>query len=345
MAFADRVVSAWYAPQATPLALALAPLAGIFRVVVAARRSLYARGWLRTERLGVPVVVVGNLAAGGSGKTPLAIAIAEALAARGWRPGFVSRGYGREGSEARIVSSGDDPGRSGDEALLLAATGFPVAVGARRADAARLLLAQASRCDVVVADDGLQHYALARDVEIAAVDSTRGFGNGRMIPSGPLREPASRLDEVTAVVRLVDAGAWRATGDARETLMAHEPLRWRNLADPSRVESPSDFRPEAAWAIAGTANPARFFALVAALGIGATTRAFPDHHRFVAADLDLPDARAILMTAKDAVKCARFADPRCWALDIRARIDPALVDRIEEILRWTRSSLTSSSAR
>ncbi|MBE7522590.1 MAG: tetraacyldisaccharide 4'-kinase [Burkholderiales bacterium] len=333
MAFADRVVSSWYAPRATPLALALSPLAAVYRIVVAVRRGLYASGALRAERLPVPVVVVGNLTAGGSGKTPLSIAIAEALADRGWHPGLVSRGHGREGSEPRMVSAGDDPVDVGDEPLLLAASGRPVAVGARRADAARLLLAREPSCDVVVADDGLQHLALARDVEIVAIDASRGFGNGRMLPAGPLREPASRLAEVDAVVRLVDAAAWRATGDARESLMAHEPLGWRNLADPTRTEPAASFRPEAAWAIAGTAHPARFFALVAALGVAARTRAFPDHHRFSAADLELPGAQAILMTAKDAVKCMRFADPRCWALDIRARIDPSLVDRIEEILR------------
>lgn len=333
MAFADRVASSWYAPRTTSLALALAPIAGVFRIAVAARRALYASGVLRAERLPVPVVVVGNLTAGGSGKTPLAIAIAEALADRGWHPGFVSRGHGREGAAPRMVSAADDPDQVGDEPLLLAATLRPVVVGARRVDAARLLLARAPACDVVVADDGLQHYALARDFEIAAVDASRGFGNGLMLPAGPLREPASRLAEVDAVVRLVDAAAWRATGDAHETLMAHEPLGWRNLVDPARTEPAAAFRPEAAWAIAGTAHPARFFALVAALGVAARTRAFPDHHRFAAADLELPEARTILMTAKDAVKCTRFADPRCWALDIRARIDPSLIDRIEEILR------------
>lgn len=333
MAFADRLVAAWYAPRETPLSISLAPLAGVYRLAVLARRTLYRRGVLDAERLPVPVVVVGNVTAGGSGKTPLAIALAEALASRGRHPGFVSRGYGRERGAPRIVSPGDDPEIAGDEPLLLAAAGFPVAVGDDRVAAARLLLARHPGCDVVVADDGLQHYALARDVEIAAVDETRGLGNGRMLPAGPLREPASRLDEVSAVVRLVEAGAWRTTGDARETLMAHVPLRWRNLADPARHEDPASFRPREAWAIAGTANPARFFALVAALGIDARTRAFEDHHRYVAADLELPGAQAILMTAKDAVKCARFADRRCWALDIRARIDPALVDRIEEILR------------
>lgn len=345
MAFADRVVASWYAPRATPLSLALSPLAGVFRVAVAVRRALYARGIVRAERMPVPVVVVGNLTAGGAGKTPLAIAIADALAARGWRPGFVSRGYGRAGSEARIVAAGDDPDRVGDEPLLLAATGRPVAVGERRAEAARLLLAHDPACDLVVSDDGLQHYALARDVEVAAIDASRGLGNGRMLPAGPLREPASRLDEVSAVVRLVDAASWHPTGDPRETLMAHEPLRWRNLPEAGRTAEPAAFRPERAWAVAGTANPARFFALVASLGIDARTRAFPDHHRFAASDLDLPDADAILMTAKDAVKCTRFADRRCWALDIRARIDASLVDRIEETLRWTRNSLKSSSAR
>ncbi len=345
MAFADRLVAAWYAPGATALSRSLSPLAGAYRVAIAARRALYRGGVLRASRLPVPVVVVGNLTAGGSGKTPLAIALADALAGRGWHPGFVSRGYGRGGGEARLVTAHDDPAVAGDEPLLLAAGGRPVAVGDRRVDAARLLLDANPACDVVIADDGLQHYALARDVEIAAIDASRGLGNGRMLPAGPLREPASRLAEVDAVVRLVDAAAWRATGDARETLMAHEPLRWRNVAEPAREEDPASFRPGGAWAIAGTANPARFFALVASLGIDARTRAFADHHRYVPADLDLPDARAILMTAKDAVKCARFADRRCWALEIRARIDPALVDRIEEALRWTRSSLKSSSAR
>lgn len=344
MPFADRLVAAWYAPGLTLLAAVLSPLSALYAAGIAARRSLYRSGLLRATRVRVPVVVVGNLVAGGSGKTPLAIALAEALAARGWHPGLVSRGYGRRGDAPRIVAPGDDPSIAGDEPLLLAATGCPVAVGRRRADAARLLLDAAPACDVIVADDGLQHYALARDVEVAAVDQARGFGNGLMLPAGPLREPRARLAEVDAVVRLVDAHAWRAAGDGRESLMAHEPVRWRNLAEPARVESPATFRPSAAWAVAGTANPGRFFALVRALGIDARTRAYPDHHPFVAGDLALPGAEAILMTAKDAVKCRAFADPRAWALEIRARIDPALVDLIEEKLRWTRNCSRSSSA-
>ena len=333
MGIADRVVAAWYRPRLSALTGALVPLTGVYASAVAARRALYRANLLGASRLRAPVVVVGNLAVGGSGKTPLAIALADALAARGFHPGFVSRGYGRSGDSPRRVSIGDDPSVVGDEPLLLAATGRPVAVGRRRADAARLLLDSDAACDVVISDDGLQHYALARDVEIAAIDATRGLGNGRMLPAGPLREPRSRLDEVDAIVRLVDARDWRASGGGRETLMAHEPVRWRNLADPSRVEDPATFRPARAIAIAGTANPERFFALVRSLGIDAATRAFRDHHRYVPADLALPEAGAILMTAKDAVKCSRFADARSWALDIRARIDPSLVDRIVEILR------------
>lgn len=344
MAAADRVLATWYARRPTALAVALAPLAGVYAAAVAARRALYRHGILTAERVRAPVVVVGNLTAGGSGKTPLAIALADALSSRGWHPGFVSRGYGRRASDARIVHPTDAADDVGDEPLLLAATGRPVAIGRRRAAAARLLLATAPDCDIVIADDGLQHYALARDVEIAAIDGERALGNGWMLPAGPLREPRSRLDDVDAIVRLVASEAWRPTGDAHGTLMAHEPVAWRNLARPGRTEDPATFRPASAWAIAGTANPQRFFALVAKLGIDARTRAFPDHHRYTAADLALPDAQAILMTAKDAVKCLRWADERFWALDIRARIDPALVDRIEERLKWTPSSSRSSSA-
>jgi tetraacyldisaccharide 4'-kinase len=338
------MLAAWYAPRTTALAAALVPASGLYAAAVAARRWLYRRGVLASERVRAPVVVVGNVSAGGSGKTPLAIALADALASRGWHPGFVSRGYGRTADASRLVSRGDDPALVGDEPLLLAATGRTVAVGRRRAEAARLLLDADRDCDIVVADDGLQHYALARDVEIVAIDEARGFGNGRMLPAGPLREPPARLAEADAIVRLVDAAAWRVTGDAHDTLMAHEPVRWRNLADPTLAADPATFRPAGAWAIAGTANPARFFSMVRALGIDVRTRAFPDHHRYGAPDLALPGAEAILMTAKDGVKCTAFADRRCWALDIRARIDPSLVDRIEEILKWTPSSSRSSSA-
>jgi tetraacyldisaccharide 4'-kinase len=330
----DRLLAAWYAPRVTPLAAALAPLSWLFRVLVALRRFLYRAAVLRSQRVPVPVVVVGNVTAGGAGKTPLVIALAQALAAAGRHPGLVSRGYGGSSDGVREVKTGDEAAVVGDEPLLLAASGHPTFVGSDRAAAARALLAAHPACDVVVCDDGLQHYALARDFEIAVVDGARGLGNGMLLPAGPLREPAARLGEVDAVVRLVDSSAACAPErrGARDTAMTHEAAGWRNLADPRRAVDPAAWRGRRVHAVAGIGNPRRFFALLASLGVDAVPHAFPDHHRFVPADLALPGAEVVVMTAKDAVKCAAFADERCHALDIRARIDPALAALVLERL-------------
>ena len=333
MSFRDRLVAAWYAPRATTLATALLPLSWLFRGLVALRRALYRVGVLSAAKLPVPVVVVGNLTAGGAGKTPLVIALAHALADAGRRPGLVSRGYGAAVAGVREVARGDNAKDVGDEPLLLAATGHPVVVGRDRAAAARALLVAHPDCDVVVCDDGLQHYALARDVEIAVVDASRGLGNGRMLPAGPLREPPSRLDEVDAVVWLVDADSHaRVPQSARATTMTHAVAGWRNLAERERTVDPAAWRGRRVHALAGIGHPQRFFDLLAQLGVDAVPHAFPDHHAFVREDLALPDAEVIVMTAKDAVKCASFADARCHALDIHARIDPALVARVLERL-------------
>jgi tetraacyldisaccharide 4'-kinase len=327
--FRDRLVAAWYAPRVTPLVVPLLPLSWLFGAAVALRRALYRNRWLARERVAAKVVVTGNLTVGGSGKTPLAIALADALAARGRHPGLVSRGYGGTALEPREVRAGDDPGQVGDEPPLLAAAGHPVWIGRDRVAAARALLARHPQCDVVIADDGLQHYRLERDVEIAVVDARRGFGNGRMLPAGPMREPLSRLADVDAVVRLVEAEV-AAAGDAsgRDTSMVHAPLRLRNLLAPDRDVDPASWPKGGVHAVAGIGHPERFFDLLRRLGIDAVPHPFPDHHAFVPADLAFPGAAAIVMTAKDAVKCARFADPRLHALDIRAAIDPALVNLV-----------------
>ncbi len=332
---AERMAAAWYAPRRSPITVALLPLAAVFGVAVAARRALYRWGVLRAERVGVPVVVVGNLTVGGSGKTPLALALADALAARGRRPGFVSRGYGGSAAAPRAVAPDDDPRIVGDEPLLLAASGHPVWVGRRRAAAARGLLAANPATDVVIADDGLQHYALARDCEIAVVDAARGLGNGRLLPAGPLREPPSRLAGVDALVRLL-AGAGEAAAPfapatpprVLDTTMRLEPLAWRNLRDPGVRADPARWAHGRVHAVAGIGHPERFFATVRALGIDAACHAFPDHHAYTRGDLDFPGAQAILMTEKDAVKCASFADARCFSLPVRARIEPALIERV-----------------
>lgn len=335
MSFSDRLVAAWYAPGLTPLTAALLPLSLLFRAACALRRWGYRAGLLRSAGLPVPVVVVGSLVVGGVGKTPLVRALAAALAQRGRRPGIVSRGYGGRNGAPRAVAPGDSPDLVGDEPLLLAADGAPVWVGRDRVAAARALLAAHPDCDVILADDGLQHYALRRTFEIAVIDDSRGLGNGQLLPAGPLREPPSRLAQVDAVVRLAE-GDKPAAGDddeGRQTAMTHEPLPWRNLVEPGAVADPRRWRGGVVHAVAGIGNPQRFFDLLRRLGLDPVCHAFADHHRYTRAELAFPGATAIVMTEKDAVKCIALADGRCWCLPIRARIEPALVARLERTLR------------
>jgi len=329
--FAQRLVRDWYHPHLTALAALLWPLSLVFGALAALRRIAYRRGWRRVECLPVPVVVVGNITVGGSGKTPFVTALAHELRARGRHPGIVSRGYGRRDGDVREVVPGADSGEVGDEPLILAETGCPVFVGRDRAAAGRALLAAHRSCDVILCDDGLQHYRLARDVEIAIVDASRGVGNGLLLPAGPLREPEARLATVDAVVHLVSGDVVRlGTGDGRSTYTTHEPQPWRNLADPTRVADPAAWSGPDVHAVAGIAHPQRFFALLRAQGITAVEHRFADHHDYSAHDLAFEDATAILMTQKDAVKCVRFADGRFWFLPVRATVDAALVDLVLE---------------
>lgn len=342
MAFGAALQRAWWQPRVTPLAALLLPLSWLFAAVSALRRIAYRAGWMHRTRVPVPVVIVGNIAVGGAGKTPLVCALVLALRERGFHPGIVSRGHGRADDALRIVRIDDRPRDVGDEPLILAATGAPVCVGRRRGDAVRALLAAHPDVDVIVSDDGLQHYALDRDVEIAVVDGARGVGNGLLLPAGPLREPVSRLASVDAVVELRGSGT-RGTRGTRGSAalggplavyaMSQEPQAWRNVADPSIVVDSSRLRGPDIVAIAGIGNPQRFFDLLARLGLDARTRAFDDHHAYRRTDVLFPGARAILMTEKDAVKCREFGDPRMWMLPIRASVDPALIDAIVEKLR------------
>jgi len=333
VSFADRVVTAWYTPRVTLLAAVLWPLSLIFRIAVAVRRWLYRVGALASTRLPVPVVVVGNVTIGGAGKTPLVLALADALTARGWHPAIVSRGYGGSARAAQAVSKADDPEVVGDEPLLFAAAGYPVWIGADRVAAGRGVIDTHPACDVILSDDGLQHYRLARSVEIAVVDAARGFGNGFLLPAGPLREPVARLSAVDAVVRLVASDAPSSAANGRETAMTYVPQPWRHVRDDGRVADPSAWREGEVHAVAGIGHPQRFFAMVRSLGIAASEHAFPDHHRFTPGDLAFPGASTVLMTQKDAVKCVGIADDRCWYLPLRATIDPALVALVEKRIR------------
>lgn len=321
----------WYSRQRTPIATLLRPLAWIFGAGAAIRRAAFRTHILPRTRVPVPVIVVGNITVGGSGKTPLVAALVEALARCGRHPGIVSRGHGRRTRDTRAVTAGDDARDVGDEPLLLAASGAPVFVGRDRAAAARALLAAHPDVDVVVADDGLQHYALERNVEIAVIDAARGLGNGLLLPAGPLREPPSRLDSVDAIVWRSHDGAPRRSGrHARAYAMTLEALPWINLRDPTRFFDADAMADASSVAVAGIAQPAQFFDALRALGFRGAARAFPDHHRYTRDDVAFVGARVILMTEKDAVKCRAFADARMWMLPIRARVDPALIDFVLE---------------
>ena len=327
-ALAALLTRCWYAPKPTALSSALLPLAWLFGVVAASRRIGYRHGLLRRTRLPVPVIVVGNITAGGAGKTPLVAALVTGLRGRGFHPGIVSRGYGRRTDDIRRVVAGDDARDAGDEPLILAETGVPVWVGADRLAAARALLADAPDVDVIVADDGLQHYALGRDVEIAVVDGERALGNGRLLPAGPLREPAARLSTVDAVVELRRSNV-RSAGSAGFT-MTHVPLPWQSVADAGVEFDAALLRDPASVAVAGIAHPERFFAALAREGFVGRTYAFADHHPYSRDDVAFPAAPAVLMTQKDAVKCRAFADARMWMQPIRADVDVALIELVVE---------------
>ncbi len=334
MTAAQTLVDAWYQPRLTLLTAALLPLAWLYAGAMAIRRGLYRAGVLSIHRLPVPVVVIGNLTVGGGGKTPTVRALANALAARGHRPGIISRGFGGRVTAPRAVAPGDDPALVGDEPLILATAGHPVFIGRDRVAAARALLAAHPDRTVLIADDGLQHTALARDVDVVLVDGTRNLGNGQLLPAGPLREPARRLSAVQAIVRLVpfDEPFPPARDNGRETAVAQIPLAFRSVRDAAVTTGPERFRGQVVHAVAGTANPQRFFASLAALDVAVVEHPFPDHHVFLAGDLDFPAAQAILMTEKDAVKCREIADDRAWYLPIEARLDPAFVARVATLI-------------
>ncbi|HEX6004431.1 MAG TPA: tetraacyldisaccharide 4'-kinase [Burkholderiales bacterium] len=312
--------------KVTPLSFLLLPVSGVFRLMVAARRALYRAGLLRAVRLPVPVIVVGNLTVGGTGKTPLVQWLVGFLHVHGLKPGIVSRGYGGKRRAPRAVTATSDPRECGDEAVMLAqCCNTPVWVGRDRAGAARALLAAAPECDVIVSDDGLQHCGLARDVEIAVVDGRRGAGNGYLLPAGPLREPIARLKSVDAIVVNVSESA--SVGISSITpeayAMALTGSEFHNLRDRDRRVGPDHFQGRKVHAVAGIGRPERFFQHLRRLGLQFTEHSFPDHHPFKRADLEFEDAECIVMTEKDAVKCRDFAHERHWVLPVSADIDAA----------------------
>lgn len=299
----------------------LAPLAALYVLVAAVRRALYRAGLLKSASFPVPVVVIGNISVGGTGKTPLAEALIAALRERGFRPGVVSRGYGgRSTRYPLLLDAGVTAAEGGDEPVMLfRRSGVPVVVDPVRRRAVAHLLEHGG-CDVVLCDDGLQHYALARDIEIAVVDGARGFGNGLPLPAGPLREPVRRLAAVDYVVVNGEGEPW--PGAQRMTLRLQD---WVAMGQGGEAPPAPGSR---VHAVAGIGNPERFFQALREQGYEVVGHAFPDHHAYVAADLDFGDDLPVVMTEKDMVKCQLLPAGRWWYVPVRAELPAAFVDSL-----------------
>ncbi|MGH8148649.1 MAG: tetraacyldisaccharide 4'-kinase [Steroidobacteraceae bacterium] len=348
MSIEQRLTELWYRPRRGPSLLE--PLAWAYGAAVRARGGAYRRGWLPVRETVKPVVVVGNVTIGGTGKTPLVIWLAESLRERGLEAGIVTRGYGRRTrSRAPRIVRADTPWEEvGDEPLLVhRRTGCLTAVCADRFAAAEQLVAEP--IDLILSDDGLQHARLARACEIAVIDGARGLGNGRLLPAGPLREPASRLNRVAAIVmngsaehpslahpsfaypsleqvalaaatpvRLPEGRAAPGAPVLRMTLLAGHARR----VDGTGTEQPLEaFRGGGVHAVAGIGHPERFFRELEGRGLEVSRHPFPDHHPFGARDLAFDDGRSILMTEKDAVRCAAIATPLMWYVPVSAHLD------------------------
>jgi tetraacyldisaccharide 4'-kinase len=315
----------WY--QRHWLALALAPLGWLYCAIARLRRWAYRSGRLASFAVPVPVIVVGNLTVGGTGKTPLVLWLADHLRAKGKRVGIALRGYrGRADSGPQRVAPDADPAQVGDEAVLLAQrSGCPVVVGRDRVAAARMLVERCD-CELLVCDDGLQHYRLQRQLEILVIDGQRRFGNGRCLPAGPLREPRARARAADLVIVNGDAG-----GDGYR--MRLEPGAAINLQDPTVRRPLRDFVGVPVTAVAGIGNPERFFMMLERSGLAVTALAYPDHHAFGEGDLRSWPPGPVLMTEKDAVKCRRLAAANHWYLPVRAVPDGGFVMALEHALR------------
>ncbi|AHY42403.1 tetraacyldisaccharide 4'-kinase [Stutzerimonas decontaminans] len=319
MSFADRLHRAWY--EGHPALRLLAPLELLYRRVVEAKRQRFLKGESAAYRAPVPVIVVGNITVGGTGKTPLILWLIEHCRSRGLRVGVVSRGYGATPpSLPWRVRSGDSAQQAGDEPLLIVQrTGVPLVIDPDRSRALCLLL-ESESLDLILSDDGLQHYRLARDLELVLIDAARGLGNGRCLPAGPLREPAERLDSVDAVL-FNGADADTARGYA----FSLKPVALVELCSGERW--PLDHFPvgQQLHAVAGIGNPQRFFTTLETLHWRPIPHAFADHAAYSSEQLKFSPELPLVMTEKDAVKCRAFA-PSGWSyLQVQAVPSAAFV--------------------
>ncbi len=317
-----RLQEIWYGGRKP--GMTLRALSALYGAVVKLRRAAYRRGWLRTQRVNAPVVVVGNLVAGGSGKTPFAIALVEHLCARGWSPGVVSRGYGRRSRGQVEVDANTPPEQGGDEPALIARrTGVPVVVDADRVAAARRVIELGA--DIVVADDGLQHHRLHRDFEIEVVEAGRHYGNSRLLPAGPLREP--RREDADLRVENGDDGLSAESSDPRFRLVGTT-----LYAKDGRAEPLASWRGRRVHGVAGIGHPRRFFDSLREAGLDVAEHAFGDHHDYDEDELHFAERLAVVMTEKDWVKCAAIAPANAWYLPVNAECSEGLFEMFDEKL-------------
>ena len=317
------LIDAWY--NKSFWLYILAPLTFLFSTLVKARRNSYIKNPKKVWTSPKPIVVVGNISMGGTGKTPLVKFIAMELQKRGFKPGLVSRGYGGKYSGTLEVTSETTYKQTGDEAQILAKLNIPFFIDKNRSRAAKKLQ-EKHEVDVIISDDGLQHYSMGRDIEIAVIDGARRLGNGLAFPAGPLREPKSRLSEVDFIVN--NGGPT----EADEILMTLSPAKFIHLNSGKEYSVDKWPMHNQVHAIAGVGNPNRFFDLLLRLGFEFDKNPFPDHHKYNKRDLYFLDHLPILMTEKDAAKCKHFNNSKIWYLSIEPKIESQFIDRLEEKL-------------
>lgn len=314
----QSLVQAWYKGH-WALGL-LAPLSALYRVVITLRRIAYQRGYLKSHQFQIPVIVVGNITLGGTGKTPLTLAIVARLKTHGYCPVIVSRGYGGHTDYPARVTAQSTPQQVGDEPLLMfLQSGVPVVVAPKRAEAVAYVLAH-QLGNVVLCDDGLQHYALARDIEIVVIDGARGLGNGHVLPQGALREPTTRLNTVDLIV--VNGAGYQHPQAHTMSLQAGQWLPVGQSPSNALMPQPS----QKIHAVAGIGHPERFFKQLQQQGYEVLKHPFADHHQFSATDLQFADNLPIVMTAKDAVKCQNFSHDNMWQVPVTAQLSDRFYD-------------------
>lgn len=314
----------------SPLAKILYPLSCVFSALVAMRRWCYRQSILKSWKSPVPVIVVGNICVGGAGKTPLVIAMVEHLTRAGHKPGVVTRGYGGDatGHSTVTVDQTADPAQVGDEALMLARrTGVCVVASRDRPAAVQQLLLE-SDCDVVVCDDGLQHYALQRDIEIVVVDADYRFGNGYCLPAGPLREPVERITQADLVVYSGEDRKQPGYSLNVEGFISHDDKTMVPVDEFIRAHSQAPIH-----AVAAIAYPQKFFNTLHAMDLELITHEFPDHHAYQARDMQFSDQQTIVMTEKDMVKCEKLALKNAWYLKVSASVDAVILAELDKRLK------------